>query len=59
MRVSQRKLPDEDETVGAKIMRGVGKVASLAATVYVGKKVGDGLSEVGKGLQEPKAHNDE
>ena len=65
MRVNYRNLPDGDKDADGstsptgKIAKVVGKVAKLAVTAYAAKKIGDGLSDVGEGLSEPKAHNDE
>lgn len=57
MRVSQRKLPeDDDRTLVQKAGGVLGKVAKLAVGVYAAKKIGGGLKEVGEGL---KAHNDD
>jgi hypothetical protein len=56
MRVNYRKEPEDDETLVSKAGKVIGKAAKLAVTAYVGKKVGKGLSDVGKGLESGHDH---
>ena len=50
--MNYRNLPEgDDRTVVQKAGSVLGKVAKLAVTAYVGKKVGKGLSDGGKGLE--------
>ena len=48
----KRNRHNEEETVGAKIMRGVGKALTVGAAAYGAKKIGDGLSDIGEGLDD-------
>ena len=58
MRVNYRNLPDSegDKTLVQKAGSVIGKAAKLAVTAYAAKKVGKGLSDVGKGLESGHDH---
>lgn len=65
MRVNYRNLPTGDKDAdgstspAGKIGKVLGKVASLAVGAYAAKKVGGGLSDVGKGLSDLSESDDE